>query len=146
MSKTTLVRTSSSLTARGALLQVLARGPGFGAELVVRLKDITAGGVTIGYSSVYPPLRELEIDGLVRSFADPHPETKYGGHPRRFFELTELGLAEAAEQKRIILLLLCGSDTTVPHYINGSDTCLVCAESFPPGASTTGACPGRAAR
>jgi len=30
-----------------------------------------------------------------------------------------------------------------PHYINGSDSCLVCGETFPPGSSTTGSCPGR---
>jgi PadR family transcriptional regulator, regulatory protein PadR len=51
--------------------------------------------------NTYPALRELETEGLVKSWeADPTPER--GGRPRRYYKLTAAGQRAATEQKQAI--------------------------------------------
>jgi PadR family transcriptional regulator PadR len=87
----------SPLSAKAALLAALINGKGFGLELIARVDAATKGHVQLNEGSVYPALRAMERDGLVRSFeADPLPER--GGRPRRYYELTAKGIRQARAQ------------------------------------------------
>ena len=92
------------VNAKAALLQVLISGPSYGLELIDRVSDRTEGKIRLHEGSVYPALRALEREGLVRSYsADPLPER--GGRPRRYYELTAEGSRAALQQQSIALRL-----------------------------------------
>lgn len=61
----------SPISAKAAMLQALTMGPGFGLELIERVKVATGGAVVLHQGSVYPTLRELEADGLAVSTEEP---------------------------------------------------------------------------
>lgn len=95
------------LSAQAALLAALIEGKGYGLDLIERVKTRTGGHVKLNEGSVYPALRAMEDEGLLRSFnADPLPSR--GGRPRRYYELTADGLraarAQAEALKGLILL------------------------------------------
>jgi PadR family transcriptional regulator, regulatory protein PadR len=85
------------ITARAALLQALISGKGYGLELIERVEQRTKGAVTLHQGSVYPALRSLEDEGLLRSY-DGEPLPERGGRPRRYYELTAKGRRAAFEQ------------------------------------------------
>ncbi len=89
------------VTARAALLQALIQGKGFGLELIDRVKERTKGAIKLGQGSVYPALRDLEHEGLVRSW-DGEPLAERGGRPRRYYELTAQGRRTAVEQHEAV--------------------------------------------
>ena len=94
----------SIVTAQGALLQVLIDGEGYGLELIERVAARTKGKVALGQGSVYPALRGLEADGLVKSReADPTPER--GGRPRVYYKLTAAGQREAIAARKAMAVL-----------------------------------------
>ncbi len=88
--------------ARLALLQVLVAGRGYGLELVERAYARTKGQVQLRNGSVYPTLRDMERDGLVRSYEADEGLAERGGRPRRYYELTALGAQRALEQRAIV--------------------------------------------
>ncbi|WP_437982940.1 PadR family transcriptional regulator [Sorangium sp. So ce117] len=89
------------VTAKAALLQALVSGPGYGLDLIERVKKQTNGGLVLGQGSVYPALRELERDGLLDSYeCEPVPER--GGRPRRYYRLNALGAKAAMEQREVV--------------------------------------------
>lgn len=91
------------VSARTALLLVLRDGPGYGRDLVRRIHDATRGRGRFVEGSVYPALRGLEADGLVRSW-EVVPGRRRGGRARTYYELTERGV-EASEAERNGLLM-----------------------------------------
>lgn len=92
------------VNAKAALLQALISGPGYGLELIERVAKKTEGKIALHEGSVYPALRALEREGLVRSYGgDPLPER--GGRPRRYYELTAEGSRAAAQQQTAALRL-----------------------------------------
>lgn len=94
----------SPISTQSALLQALVEGKSYGLELIERVKTRTNGAVSLHQGSVYPALRELESEGLVKSFeADPTPER--GGRPRRYYELTAEGLRTAKEDRKAVTAL-----------------------------------------
>jgi PadR family transcriptional regulator PadR len=95
----------SPLTNKAALLQALVRGPGYGLDLIDRVKKQTGGEVVLHQGTVYPALRELEEEGLLESYeSEPLPER--GGRPRRYYKLTALGAKEATKQHEVVLGIL----------------------------------------
>ncbi len=89
------------VSAKAALLQALIDGCSFGLELVELVKARTGGRIVLGDASVYPALRALEKEGLLRSWdGDPLPER--GGRPRRYYELTSDGLRTARENREMV--------------------------------------------
>jgi PadR family transcriptional regulator PadR len=89
------------VSAKAALLQALVSGPGFGLDLIERVKKQTNGKLVLGQGSVYPALRELEREGLLESYeGEPTPER--GGRPRRYYKLNALGAKAAVEQREVI--------------------------------------------
>ena len=86
------------ITAKAALLQALIRGPGYGLDLIDRVRQQTSGRLSLNNGSVYPALRALEREGLVKSYeGETAPER--GGRPRRYYRITGLG-RKAAMQNR----------------------------------------------
>ena len=90
------------MSAKAALLQALVRGPGYGLDLIERVKQQTNSKLVLGQGSVYPALRELEREGLLESYeGEPTPER--GGRPRRYYRLNALGTNAAMEQREVVL-------------------------------------------
>jgi PadR family transcriptional regulator PadR len=89
-----------------ALLQALIEGPSFGLALIDKVSERTRGKLVLHQGNVYPALREMERDGLLRSYeGDPTPER--GGRPRRYYELTAKG-RRAADSDRDVAAGLFG--------------------------------------
>lgn len=93
------------ISAKVALLQALLDGEGYGLDLIDRVAERTKGKVRLRHGSVYPALRALEREGLVRSW-DGEPVSEIGGRPRRYYELTAEGLRYAREQRETLCGLL----------------------------------------
>jgi PadR family transcriptional regulator PadR len=85
------------LTAKAALLQALAE-PGYGLDLIERVRRSTAGFVDLKMGSLYPALRALERARLVK--AREAPEGR--GRPRRYYELTLAGVKAAMAQREAL--------------------------------------------
>ena len=97
------------LAARTALLLVLRDGPGYGRELVRRIERATGGRQRFAEGSVYPALRRLEADRLVRSWRVV-PGRRRGGRARTYYELMERGV-KASETERANLLRVVTTTT-----------------------------------
>src|SRR5688572_4281152 len=93
------------LDTRTALLQALISGDSYGLELIDRVKAATKGQIVLQQGRVYPLLRELERQGLLRSY-DGDPLQDRGGRPRRYYELTAEGRRVARQEAKALLGLL----------------------------------------
>jgi PadR family transcriptional regulator PadR len=80
------------------LLQALRRGPGYGLQIVRRVREAAGSPVGMGPGTVYPALRALEDQGLVRRWIVT-PGRQRGGRARIYYELTLAGV-EASEAGR----------------------------------------------
>jgi PadR family transcriptional regulator, regulatory protein PadR len=65
-----------------AILAALVPGRGFGLELIDRVRERTNGAIKLNEGTVYPTLKAMEREGLLRSF-DGEPVPERGGRPRR---------------------------------------------------------------
>ncbi len=77
------------------ILAILRRGESYGYEIIQQVKDLTGGELDWSEPMLYPFLKRLERDGLVRSqwrLSDKGPLRKY-------YRLTKLGLAELEREK-----------------------------------------------
>lgn len=93
------------ISARTAILMSLMGGRGFGLEIIQRVRERSNGKIILNEGSVYPALKALERDGLLRSY-DGEPLPERGGRPRRYYELTGEGRRVATEQRVALLNLL----------------------------------------
>ncbi len=80
------------------VLGALINGPGYGLEILERVR--LRGGAKAGLSSgnLYPLLRELERDGLLTSFAGETAPAR-GGRPRIYYRLTGEGCRAVLEER-----------------------------------------------
>ncbi|GAB3890817.1 PadR family transcriptional regulator [Spirosoma agri] len=63
----------------------------YGYEITQKVKDLTAGEMTITEGALYPALHKLEADGLLTT------ETQVvDGRARKYYSLTKIGHTEAA--------------------------------------------------
>jgi DNA-binding PadR family transcriptional regulator len=90
------------LNARTAVLLALDR-PGYGLQIIERVGQHTGGHVRLRLGSVYPALRRLREQGLVRSWGAPNPKR---GRRRLYYELTPKGVDAARAQREAIQGLL----------------------------------------
>jgi DNA-binding PadR family transcriptional regulator len=86
--------------------------PAHGLELIRRVRDRTGGAVSLKQGSVYPALRRLERERLVRSWTGK--SAKGGGRPRRYYELTLEGVKAASAVKQIVASLTKGIEFPTP--------------------------------
>jgi len=87
------------------MLTLLRHGAeSYSVDVVAELEDAT--GRDHAVSAVFVSLSRLEQKGLVSSrMVEPGSD---GGHPRRYFRLTEAGLAALRESRRLYLALWSG--------------------------------------
>jgi DNA-binding PadR family transcriptional regulator len=77
------------------VLAILRRGESYGYEIIQQVRDITGGELDWSEPMLYPFLKRLERDGLIRSqwrLSDKGPLRKY-------YRLTAQGLAELESEK-----------------------------------------------
>ena len=75
-----------------AVLKLLSAGERYGYELVRLLEQRSDGVLTMGQSTLYPMLYNLEAKGLVAS----RVEQGERGKPRRYYRLTARGKKQLA--------------------------------------------------
>ncbi|ADO68515.1 Transcriptional regulator, PadR family [Stigmatella aurantiaca DW4/3-1] len=77
-------------------------GKSYGLKIIERVNERTKGAIQLNEGSVYPALKALEREGLLRSF-DGEPMPERGGRPRRYYEITGEGLRVANEQRAAVI-------------------------------------------
>jgi DNA-binding PadR family transcriptional regulator len=82
------------VSSKAALLLALRNGPGYGVDLVRRVRACTRDLVRLGRGNTYPTLRSLERAGLVRSWTIV-PRERRGSRSRTYYELTIEGVVAA---------------------------------------------------
>ena len=92
------------LTTRAALLQVLRQAPGYGSDLIRRYERASAGLVRLAPARVYPVLKELQAEGLVKAVRLA-PKGRRGGRARIYYDLTPEGLAVSTMERGILFAL-----------------------------------------
>lgn len=97
--------------ARAALLQVLTVAPGYGLELVERVRAATNGKVRLAHGGVYAHLRAMVREGLVARC--PPARSTRGGPDRTRYALTPRGAALAADNLAVVRSLF--GDPGRPH-------------------------------
>ncbi|HVR03920.1 MAG TPA: PadR family transcriptional regulator [Polyangia bacterium] len=84
-----------------ALLQALLKGDSYGLELIDRVKEATKGKLVLRQATIYPGLRSMESEGLLRSYeGEPLPER--GGRPRRYYQITAKGRRAAIQDAQTV--------------------------------------------
>jgi PadR family transcriptional regulator PadR len=93
------MRVSKDLVAASAtpmVLGILAEGPSYGYAILKRISDLSAGELDWTEGLLYPLLHRLErlryVESDWRSVA--------GERRRKYYSITETGLAELADQRR----------------------------------------------
>ena len=76
------------------ILQVLAKGPGYGYQILSDIRQRSDGILDYNEGALYPVLYQLERDELVTT----HEEI-VAGRVRRFYQLTERGRAQLVEAR-----------------------------------------------
>ncbi len=77
------------------VLAILKRGESYGYEIIQQVREITGGALDWSEPMLYPFLKRLERDGLIRSqwrLSDKGPLRKY-------YKLTGQGAAELENEK-----------------------------------------------
>lgn len=108
----------SPISAKAALLEVLLSGPGYGLDLIDRVKKKTHGKIVLGQGSVYPALHDLEEERLVESWE--------GEQRRVYFKLTPVGERAAMDQREVVLGLFPRRSSRAGK----GKTVLACARRF----------------
>jgi DNA-binding PadR family transcriptional regulator len=93
------------LTTRAALLQLLRQAPGYGSDLIRRFERTAAGRLRLAPARVYPVLRRLQTEGLVKSVRLA-PKGRRGARARIYYDLTPEGLDTARQERDLLLALL----------------------------------------
>lgn len=79
------------------LLAILEDGPKYGLEIISEANTRTDGYFTFKEGSLYPALHRLEKAKLVTAEFSPSDR---GGPRRRYYRLTQAGLAQLKEKRR----------------------------------------------
>jgi len=72
------------------ILSVLKNGDSYGYEIVQRVKELSNGGITWKEASIYPVLKKLENNEMIRSYWKVQQDER----PRKYYTL----LAEGEKQ------------------------------------------------
>lgn len=69
------------------ILSVLSSGDSYGYEIVQKVKELTHGGIKWKEASIYPVLKKLENNGMIKSYW----KVVEGQRPRKYYTLLEDG-------------------------------------------------------
>jgi len=75
--------------ARNAVLRSVFAREGYGLEVIERVRAQTKGTIRLHGGNVHTILRDLEREGLLMSWE----RAPKGGRPRRYYKITETGIA-----------------------------------------------------
>ncbi|MGH9463405.1 MAG: PadR family transcriptional regulator [Vicinamibacteria bacterium] len=103
----------TAVTTRVAVLQALRDGPGYGRELIDRVKRITGGVLRLSPARVYPSLQKLENEGLVVSRC-VSPRGARGARARRYHELTPQGVFQSKKEREVLAALVRRAPVSSP--------------------------------
>ena len=73
------------------VLHLTEREPQYGNRLIEEIEGITEGVISVNPNTIYPLLRQLEADGMIRGDWE-HPDRR----TRRFYSITPAGKRERA--------------------------------------------------
>jgi PadR family transcriptional regulator PadR len=71
------------------VLHLIDREPTYGNHLIEEIEQITEGAISVNPNTVYPLLRQLESDGLIKGSWE-HPDRR----TRRYYSITAAGRRE----------------------------------------------------
>ena len=91
MSSDTLVAAS----AKPMVLALLLSGESYGYEILQRVRRVSGGELAWSSAMLYPVLRRMEKDGLIRSDWRVSEENRM----RKYYRLTDHGREECAKEK-----------------------------------------------
>ncbi len=91
MSSDTLVAASS----KPIILSLLLSGESYGYQILQRVRRVSGGAMQWSSAMLYPVLRRLEKEGLIRSDWRVSPENRM----RKYYRLTDLGREELVAEK-----------------------------------------------
>ena len=77
------------------ILAILKRSESYGYEIIQQVKEMTSGTLDWSEPMLYPFLKRLEKDGLVKS----QWRISAKGPLRKYYRLTKLGLAELERER-----------------------------------------------
>lgn len=69
------------------ILSVLKNGDSYGYEIVKKVKELTNGGITWKEASIYPVLKKLENNGMIKSYWKMQNDER----PRKYYTLLDDG-------------------------------------------------------
>lgn len=95
------------VTTRAALLLALRDGPGYGLELIRRVLERSGGKVCLSEARVYPSLKALERQKLVRA-SIMAPKGRRGARSRTYYDLTVAGVEASNECQEALRALVAG--------------------------------------
>ena len=96
-----------------ALLQALRDGPGYGQDLIRRVRLMTTGRLSLSPGRVYPALRALATKGLTTG-QHVSPKGARGARSRTYYALTPRGLSASSEQRGLLTALVRRSALPMP--------------------------------
>jgi len=91
MSSDTLVAASS----KPIILSLLLSGESYGYQILQRVRRVSGGSMEWSSAMLYPVLRRMEKEGLIRSEWRVSPENRM----RKYYMLTDLGRTELEAEK-----------------------------------------------
>jgi DNA-binding PadR family transcriptional regulator len=101
------------VTTKLVLLQALRDGPGYGRELIRRVREMTGGSVRLTPGRVYPALKALAAEKLVAP-RRVSPGGARGARSRTYYDLTPRGVLASAEQRRLLASIVRGGAPQPP--------------------------------
>ena len=93
------------ITVKVALLQALSEKPGFGLDLIARVSSSSGDAFILREGSVYPALRALQREDLIKVTSGEQRADDYGGRPRRYYAITPAGQKVLRAQRAAIARL-----------------------------------------
>jgi PadR family transcriptional regulator, regulatory protein PadR len=82
------------------ILSMLDRKPMYGYEIAATVHQSTQGAFTFREGSLYPSLHKLQAEGLLTGQWEDGPSSDGPGRKRRYYHITEKGLAALEEKRR----------------------------------------------
>lgn len=95
------------LTTRAALLLALREGPAYGLEAIRRVLERSGGKLRLSEARVYPSLKALERQQLVRA-STMAPKGRRGARSRTYYDLTVAGVEASNECREALRALVSG--------------------------------------
>jgi len=91
-----VVKDLVAASATPMVLGILVQGESYGYAIIKQVDELSGGELTWTDGLLYPLLHRLERQGHVES----HWRTAPGGRRRKYYQITEQGRVELAEQRR----------------------------------------------